>query len=143
MNLNNTRFLAHIDTIKNLEVLDFEHFASGHYRMGTKKDMAEHRGFLEDLRDGVQAAIEEGQSMQEAKATIKLDRYSHFFLYDEWMSFNVEGVYRQLKSPEYGAHVAHERVITPHEDPENTTEIVIMCAFCHGAMMNKNRKLEG
>ena len=133
MNLNNTRFPAHIDTIKNLEVLEFDHFASGHYRMGTKKDMREHREFLEDLRDAVQAAIDAGLSLVEAKRTIRLDKYSHFFLYDEWMSFNVEGAYRQLKSPEYGAHVAVERVVTPHEDPNNTVEIVTMCAFCHGA----------
>ena len=133
MNLNNTRFPAHIETIKNLEALDFDYFANGHYRMGTKKDMAEHREFLEDLRDAVQTTIDEGMSLKDAKATIRLDQYSHFHLYDEWMSANVEGAYRQLKSPEYGAHVAVERVATQHEDPENTAEIVVMCAFCHGA----------
>ncbi len=133
MNLNNTRFPAHIDTIKNLEVLDFDHFASGHYRMGNKADMAEHREFLEDLRDATQAAIDKGVSLNEAKASIKLDKYKHFFLYDEWMSANVEGAYRQLKSPEYGAQVAHVREVTKHEDPNNTGEIIMMCAFCHGA----------
>lgn len=132
MNLNNTRFPAHIDTIKNLETLDFDYFANGHYRVSTKKEMAEHRQYLEDLGEAVQAAIDSGMSLQEAKATIRLDQYDHFFLYDEWLSFNVEGAYRQLKSPEYGARVSAERVITPHEDPENTTEIVVMCAFCHG-----------
>ena len=132
MNLNNTRFPAHIDTIKNLETLDFDYFASGHYRVSTKKEIVEHRQYLEDLRKAVQAAIDGGKSLQEAKATIRLDEYNHFFLYEEWLSFNVEGAYRQLKSPEYGAHVSTERVITPHEDPGNTREIVVMCAFCHG-----------
>ena len=41
MNLNNTRFPAHIDTIKNLETLDFDYFASGHYRVSTKKEIVE------------------------------------------------------------------------------------------------------
>lgn len=133
MNLNNTRFPAHIDTIKNLEALDFDHFASGHYRMGTKADMKEHREFLEELRDATQEAIDKGMSLKEAKAGIRLDKYRHFFLYEEWISFNVEGAYRQLKSPEYGAHVAHVREVTKYEDPDNTGEIVTMCAFCHGA----------
>lgn len=132
MNLNNTRFPAHIDTIKNLETMDFDYFASGHYRVSTRKEMVEHRRYLEDLQEAVQAAIDDGKSLREAKATISLDEYKHFFLYEEWLSFNVEGAYRQLKSPEYGAHVSTERVITPHEDPGNTREIVVMCAFCHG-----------
>lgn len=134
MNMELQQFPAYIDTIKSLEALDFDHLASGHYRLATKAEMVEHRAFLEDLRDATQDAIDKGLSIKEAKASIKLDKYKHFKLYDEWLPLSVEGAYRHLKIPGHSeqAHIERVRQATAHEDPNNTDQMVISCAFCHG-----------
>lgn len=132
MNFNNHRFPSVIDTLKNLEKLEFDRIANGHFRIATRADLVEYRQYLEALRDAVQQAIDTGKSIREAKETIKLDQFSHFDQYEEWLSFNVEGAYRLMKAPEYGAHISHERVITPYEDFKNTDEVAVMCALCHG-----------
>ena len=62
-----------IDTLRLIETLDYDILAPGHGVMGTPIDIAEHRGYLEALRDGVQAGMDSGKSLEEIKGSVTLD----------------------------------------------------------------------
>jgi hypothetical protein len=66
--------------------------------MGTPVDIAEHRGYLEALRDGVQAGIDSGKSLDEIKRSVTLDEYREWGSYDSWREMNIEGMYRFLSA---------------------------------------------
>jgi len=87
-----------IDTLRQIEGLDYDILAPGHSSMGTPVDIAEHRGYLEALRDGVQAGIDSGQSLDEIKRSVTMDAYRDWGSYDSWREMNVEGMYRFLSS---------------------------------------------
>jgi hypothetical protein len=66
--------------------------------MGTPVDIAEHRGYLEALRTGVQSGIKAGQSLDQIKQSVTLEAYRDWGSYDSWREMNIEGMYRFLKS---------------------------------------------
>ncbi len=87
-----------IDALRQIEQLDFDILAPGHGVMGTPVDIAEHRGYLEALRDGVQAGINSGKSLDEMKRSVTMDAYRDWGSYDSWREMNIEGMYRLLSS---------------------------------------------
>jgi glyoxylase-like metal-dependent hydrolase (beta-lactamase superfamily II) len=87
-----------IDTLRQIETLDFDILAPGHSVMGTPVDIADHRGYLEALRDSVQAGVDAGKSLDEIKRTVTLDAYRDWGSYDSWREMNIEGMYRYLSS---------------------------------------------
>ena len=87
-----------IDTLRQIETLDYDILAPGHSSMGTPVDIAEHRGYLEALRDGVQAGIDSGKSLDEIKRSVTLDAYRDWGSYDSWREMNIEGMYRFLSA---------------------------------------------
>lgn len=87
-----------IDTLRQVEKLDFDILAPGHSVMGTVADVAEHRAYLEELRSGVQAAMNAGKSLDDIKRSVTLDAYRNWGSYDSWRELNIEGMYRFLDS---------------------------------------------
>lgn len=87
-----------IDSLRQIETLDYDILAPAHGVMGTPVDIAEHRGYLEALRDGVQAGIDSGKSIDEIKRSVTLDAYRDWGSYDSWREMNIEGMYRFLSS---------------------------------------------
>ena len=85
-----------IATLKALEAMDFDILAPGHGALGGKADVADHRLYLETLRDRVQAGIDAGKSVDELKRTVTMPEYASWSMYKEWREPNVEGVYRLL-----------------------------------------------
>lgn len=88
-----------IDSIKAVEAMDFEIAAPGHGPLGTRQDVADHRRYHEDLTAAVQAQIDAGKTVEEAKAAITLDQYKDWTQYEAWLGENVEGAYRILSGP--------------------------------------------
>ncbi len=86
-----------IQALEKVEQLDFDIVAPGHGELGTKEDVAEHRRYFEALRKAVAKAIDQGQSLEEMKQSIKLPEFSHFGNYQEWLPLNIEGMYNMLK----------------------------------------------
>ena len=70
----------------------------GHGDVGTPADVADVREYLETLRDQVQAGIDAGSSLDQMKASIKMEEYSSWASYEEWLPLNIEGMYRMLTS---------------------------------------------
>ena len=85
-----------IDAIKRVEAIDFDILVPGHGPMGVKADAADHRGYLEDLYDGVLQAARAGQSLEEMKKSITLEAYKDWGQYEAWRPLNIEGMYQQV-----------------------------------------------
>ena len=96
LDFRRNRFPDIIDAHKFLEQIDFQVLITAHYPIATKAELIEHRKYLEDLRDAVQQAIDEGKTREEAMATIHLEQYQHFSGYPIWFDFNVSGAYKAL-----------------------------------------------
>jgi glyoxylase-like metal-dependent hydrolase (beta-lactamase superfamily II) len=74
----------------------------GHGRIGTEADIEAQRQYLTELRIAVQAAIDAGQTVEQAKANVKMEKYADWIFYREWVGLNVEGMYALLKGPAQG-----------------------------------------
>ena len=91
-----------IDALKKVETLDFDILAPGHGKLGKKSDVAAHRGYLQDLYDGVVAGARAGKSVDDLKASLTLDKYKGWGRYKEWRTMNIEGVYQRVQMQRRG-----------------------------------------
>jgi glyoxylase-like metal-dependent hydrolase (beta-lactamase superfamily II) len=87
-----------IATLKALEAMDFDILAPGHGALGGKADLADHRRYLETLRDQVKAGMAAGKSVDELKQTVTMSDYASWGMYKEWREANVAGMYRLLQT---------------------------------------------
>ncbi len=85
-----------ISSIEEVLKLDFEKVAPGHSVVGTRADVEETLDYLRTLRQKVLDGMNDGRSLEELQRTIKLDRFSHFAMYDEWLPLNIKGAWNQL-----------------------------------------------
>lgn len=85
-----------INSISRLEELDFDILAPGHGRLGTKRDAAEHRQYLEDLTVAVTLGIAGGKSVEDLQETVLLEVYANWSQYEAWRIENITGAYRIL-----------------------------------------------
>ena len=95
--LTDAYFPEWIDAIKVVEGLDFDILAPCHGKMGTKADARAQRVFYEDLYGAVLKAARAGQSLQEMKSSIKLEKYKGWGRYKNFLPLNIEGMHRQIK----------------------------------------------
>ncbi len=95
-NLPNFYMPELIHFIKQVETLDYEIAIPGHGEMGTPKDVVRYRNYLEDLYEEVTKAHKAGKSLEQAQASIRLEKYKDFDNYESWLPLNIEGVYRNL-----------------------------------------------
>jgi glyoxylase-like metal-dependent hydrolase (beta-lactamase superfamily II) len=95
---------AYIDALRTIQSLDFEHAATGHALMGTKKDVAMSLQYLEDLSTGVAAGVGAGRSLAEIQKTLTLDAYKGFERWDTHRTVHIAQVYSTIKgTPRSGA----------------------------------------
>ncbi|MDF0668253.1 MAG: MBL fold metallo-hydrolase [Nitrospira sp.] len=85
-----------IESLKQVEQLDFETLVPGHGKIGKKEHVRQFRGYLEDLRAAVEEQVRKGASVEEAKKTVRLPKYEQWQRYADWFPENVEGMYRYL-----------------------------------------------
>ena len=87
-----------IATLKGLEAMDFDILAPGHGTLGGKADVADHRRYLETLRDRVKAGMAAGKPVDELKQTVTMPEYASWGMYKEWREANVAGMVRLLQT---------------------------------------------
>ena len=78
--------------------IPFETVVFGHGDVGDRGTVERQLAYYADLRDAVQAALDDGLSEEEAMAQVRLDDYAHWGQYEEWFPLNVGAVYRWLAS---------------------------------------------
>ena len=88
---------ANIDALRTILALDFDHAATGHALMGTKKDAAQSLQYLEDLSNGVAAGIGAGRSLPEIQKSLMLDAYKGFERWDTHRTVHIAQVYETIK----------------------------------------------
>ena len=88
---------AYIDALRTIMALDFDHAATGHALMGTKKDAAQSLQYLEDLSTGVATGIGASRSLAEIQKTLTLDAYKGFERWDTHRTVHIEQVYSSIK----------------------------------------------
>jgi glyoxylase-like metal-dependent hydrolase (beta-lactamase superfamily II) len=94
--LSDAYFPGLINALKALEGMDFDILVPGHGKVGTRADVAEHRQYVEDLYAAVRAGARAGKSLDDMKAEIALDKYSHFNQFEDWRPLNIEGVFNNV-----------------------------------------------
>ncbi len=86
-----------IDQVRRVYALDFDIFVGGHGPVGVKADVANAITYLEELRAEVSRGIESGQSVDQLKRSVTMERYRNWAAYDIWRELNVEGMARHLR----------------------------------------------
>ena len=86
-----------IDQIKRVEALDFDIMAPGHSVIGTKQDATNVRVYIEEMRDAVKVALDNGQTELEIIASDIGTDYKEWVTYDMWRDLNIQGMIRWLK----------------------------------------------
>jgi glyoxylase-like metal-dependent hydrolase (beta-lactamase superfamily II) len=87
-----------IRSYRTIEGLDFDVLAQGHGQaLFTKADVTEGRQFFEYLRDEVSAAMSRGESLEEMKHTLMLNRYKDWAGYAQRREMNIEAAYNNLR----------------------------------------------
>jgi len=86
-----------IEQVRKVDALDFEVLIGGHGPVGTKADVAVGITYLEELRAGVLKGLKDGKSVDQLKASVKMEKYKSWGSYDQWRALNVEGMVRHLK----------------------------------------------
>ncbi len=82
--------------LDRLMEIPFETVVFGHGAVGDRGTIERQLAYYADLRDAVQAAVDEGLSEEEAIAQVRLDDYAHWGQYETWFPMNVGAVYRWL-----------------------------------------------
>lgn len=85
-----------IESLKQVERLDFDILVPSHGKIGTKEHVRLFREYLEALRAAVREQIQNGSSLEEAKTRIRLPQYEQWYGYADWFTENVDGMYRYL-----------------------------------------------
>ncbi len=76
--------------------VDYDIVAPGHGPIGTRADVDDSTGYLEDLLAAVTEAVAAGESLEEAQASVLMEDYSNWAQYDAWRALNVQGVYERM-----------------------------------------------
>jgi len=89
-----------IEATAQLQTLDYDILAPGHGEIGTKADVDDYEGYLEDLVAAVTEGIAAGQSLEELQQSIMLEDYQEWAQYEAWRAENIQGTYEGLTSSE-------------------------------------------
>ena len=82
------------ETIDRVAALDFDILVPGHGPMGNQQDAIDHAQYLRDLAAAVKSATDAGQTLDQMKASIRMEKYADWVQYDSWLAENIEGMHR-------------------------------------------------
>jgi glyoxylase-like metal-dependent hydrolase (beta-lactamase superfamily II) len=86
-----------IESLKQVEAMDFDVLAPGHGPLGRKEHVRMYREYMEDLRAEVLKYAREGKSLEEMKTLIKLPKYEQWAGYQQMFPLNIEGMYQHVQ----------------------------------------------
>ena len=92
------RLDAWLNSIRAVENLDFNHVVPAHGEVGGKADIAEHRRYIEELREAVAEGIASGQTVEKLKESIRMEAYRNWQSYEAWRAENIEGMVALVRS---------------------------------------------
>ncbi|HVG52133.1 MAG TPA: MBL fold metallo-hydrolase [Xanthobacteraceae bacterium] len=91
---DNVSPLEYQDSLRKVLALDWERMIPGHPgpggRLGTKKDVEDHLGYMEELSAEVKKAADAGKCTDTAQKEIKLPKYEKWSNYELYLPMNIE-----------------------------------------------------
>ena len=90
--LSDAYFPDWMGALKQMEAMDFDILAPGHGGLGTKADLTDHRGYLEELYAAVLAGLRAGQSVEQMQESITMEAYKDWGQYEAWRPLNIQGM---------------------------------------------------
>lgn len=87
-----------VDSLREVEQLDFDIIVPAHESPGTKAQVREQTRYMEDLYVAVSEGIAAGKSVDELVDTVLMEDYSHLIEYEFSRAGNVIGAYEILMS---------------------------------------------
>jgi glyoxylase-like metal-dependent hydrolase (beta-lactamase superfamily II) len=91
-----------IESLRQVEAMDFDILAPGHGPLGRKEHVAAFRNYLTELRTEVMTLARQGKSLDEVKQTVKMPKYEKWAGYEQTFPLNVEGMYRLVQANRRG-----------------------------------------
>jgi glyoxylase-like metal-dependent hydrolase (beta-lactamase superfamily II) len=85
-----------IESIRDLESLDFDILINSHFASGNKQDLIAFRRWLEDLANEVSRGIADDLSLAEIQSSAALEQYSTWASYDNQLNSVIESAYNSL-----------------------------------------------
>ncbi len=86
-----------IESLRKAEALEFDILAPGHGNLGTKEDVSLLRNYMEELRGEVLQYLRQGKSVDDIKQLVKMEKYSSWGNYKQFLSLNIEGMARHMQ----------------------------------------------
>ena len=86
-----------MDQVRKVTALDFDFLIGGHGPVGVKSDAEKGLVYLQELRAEVLKGLKAGKTVDQLKASVKMEKYKSWGSYDSWRALNVEGMARHLK----------------------------------------------
>ena len=86
-----------IESLRKAEALDFDTLAPGHGDLGRKEDVRMMRNYMEELRTEVLQHLRDGKSVDEIKQLVKMEKYSNWGSYKQYLPLNIEGMARHIE----------------------------------------------
>jgi glyoxylase-like metal-dependent hydrolase (beta-lactamase superfamily II) len=87
-----------IESLKRAENLEFDILAPGHGGLGRKEDVRSVRNYLEELQQQVRSLLAQGRSPDEIKQLVKIEKYSNWSNYREYLPLNIDGMIRTMRT---------------------------------------------
>ncbi|TNF89306.1 MAG: MBL fold metallo-hydrolase [Gammaproteobacteria bacterium] len=85
-----------MEQVRRVTELDFDFLIGGHGPVGNKRDAEQGLVYLQELRAAVLKGLKSGESVEQLKASVRMEKYKDWGLYDNWRALNVEGMARHL-----------------------------------------------
>ena len=90
-----------IDALEHVLSLPIEKAVPGHFEVGTRSDLQRFHDYLKDLFEQVRSLKDKGESVNQVKQDIHMEKYSDFRQYPKYeatFADNAATIYDQLKS---------------------------------------------
>lgn len=97
-----------VRALKDVEALDFNSAIYSHTQsknpLGTKEDVILTREFIEDIQKAIVAEFKKGTDFTQIPTEVKLPKYQHWAMYDEWLHLNVWRIMLDMHMGSYPWH---------------------------------------
>lgn len=90
-------FPEFFQALERLQAIPFQRIVFGHGPPGDRGSIERQIAYYRDLRNAVQAAVDQGWTEDEAVARVRLPAYAGWGQYEAWFPLNVRAIYRWLK----------------------------------------------
>lgn len=82
-----------MDSLRTVEMMDFDILVPGHGPNGTKADVTVMREYMTELHSEVLTQVRAGKSRDEVKQLVRMEKYKSWPGYEQTVPLNVEGMY--------------------------------------------------